>query len=52
MIGPLEKEAAELTPPHAAPEIAEEIRKAVREARGLPGEAAVLRFPPTNRKPK
>jgi hypothetical protein len=51
MIGPLEKEAAELTP-HAAPEIAAEIRKAVRDARGLPGEAAILRFPPTNRKSK
>lgn len=48
----VEREAAELTPPHAAPEIAAEIRRAVREARGLPGEAAILHFPLSNRKPK
>lgn len=41
----VEREAAELTPPHAAPEIAAEIRRAVREARGLPPEAAILPFP-------
>lgn len=41
----VEREAAELTPPHAAPQIVDEIRRAVREARGLPGEATILPFP-------
>lgn len=45
MTGPIEQEAAALTPQHTAPEIADEIRRAVREARGLPGEATILKLP-------
>lgn len=50
MTGPIEKEAAALTPRDASPEIAAEIRRAVREARGLPAEATILKLPTQNRK--
>lgn len=50
MTGPIEQEAAALTPRHAAPEIADEIKTAVREARGLPAEATILKLPTQNRK--
>lgn len=41
----IEQEAAALTPRHCHPDIATEILRAVREARGLPAEATVLTFP-------
>lgn len=48
----IEQEAAALTPRHTAPEIADEIRRAVREARGLPGEATILQLPTQNQSQK
>lgn len=46
----IEQEAAALTPRHAAPEIVDEIRRAVREARGLPAEATILKLPTQTQK--
>lgn len=42
----VEQEAAALTPRHCHPDVAAEILRAVREARGLPAEATVLTIPP------
>lgn len=47
--GTIEKLAADLTPPHTAPQVAAEILMAVREARSLPAEAAILTFPTQKR---
>lgn len=41
----IEQEAAALTPRRCNPDIAAEIRRPVREARGLPAEATILTFP-------
>lgn len=46
----IEQEAAALAPRHCHPDIAAEIRRAVREARGLPAEATILKLPTKNRK--
>jgi len=52
MTGPIEKEVAALLPLNPAPQIVAAIREAVREARGLPAEATILRFPTQNRNPE